>query len=187
MGRLVSYAKHSSGIIVPLLYTADDAKRLVQFAKFPPMGQRGFGSPFPMEKFSGQTAAEYLQQANDSLVTIVQIETKEALENVSSSLHASTIYEIVDTKVEQINEIVNVPGIDVLFVGPYDLGNNLGFPILDGTMHEELKEAIAKVLQVAKENGKRTGIYCTSGDQARQYADQGFHMVLLGPPALSRL
>ena len=73
------------GIIVPLLYTAEDAKKLVQSAKFPPMGQRGFGSPFPMEKFGGPTSAEYLQQANESLVTIVQIETKEALQNVRLS------------------------------------------------------------------------------------------------------
>ena len=70
------------GIIVPLLYTAEDAIKLVKSAKFPPVGHRGFGSPFPMEKFSGQTTQEYLQQANNSLLTIVQIETKEALQSV---------------------------------------------------------------------------------------------------------
>ena len=70
------------GILVPLLETAEDAKKLVQSAKFPPSGTRGFGSPFPMERFGGPTMTEYLQQANDSLVTIVQIETKEALDNV---------------------------------------------------------------------------------------------------------
>ena len=70
------------GIIVPLLRTAEDAKALVQSAKFPPVGQRGFGSPFSMEKFGGISQTEYLQQANDSLLTIVQIETKEALQNV---------------------------------------------------------------------------------------------------------
>ncbi|MCJ1372285.1 hypothetical protein MMC20_003508 [Loxospora ochrophaea] len=145
------------GILVPLLYTPGDAKKLVQSAKFPPRGQRGFGSPFPMEQFGGPTGQEYLQQANDSLLTMVQIETKEALENV--------------------DEIAKVDGIDVLFVGPYDLGNNIGHPILDGVIHEELKNAIAKILQVAKENNKKSGIYCISGDQARQYADQGFHMI----------
>lgn len=55
---------------------------MVKSAKFPPVGQRGFGSPFPMEKFSGQTTQEYLQQANESLLTIVQIETEEGLKNV---------------------------------------------------------------------------------------------------------
>ena len=71
------------GIIVPLLKTAKDAHHLIQAAKFPPTGQRGFGSPFTMEKFGGITQTEYLMQANDHLLTIVQIETKEALENVS--------------------------------------------------------------------------------------------------------
>lgn len=70
------------GIIVPLLETAEDARRLVRSAKFPPKGNRGFGSPFAMERFGGVSMTEYLQQSNDALVTIVQIETKQALENV---------------------------------------------------------------------------------------------------------
>lgn len=73
------------GIVVPLLYTAEDARRLVQSAKFPPLGQRGYGSPFTMHAFKDPTGFEYLEQANEGLVTIVQIETKEALENVSLS------------------------------------------------------------------------------------------------------
>ena len=70
------------GIIVPLLETAEDAKKLVQSAKFPPFGNRGFGSPFSMEKFGGISQTDYLKQSNESLVTIVQIETREALQNV---------------------------------------------------------------------------------------------------------
>ncbi|KAF2460862.1 2,4-dihydroxyhept-2-ene-1,7-dioic acid aldolase [Lineolata rhizophorae] len=147
------------GVVVPLLYTADDARRLVSSAKFPPQGTRGFGSPFPMASFGnpGPTASEYLQEANDALVTVVQIETKEALENV--------------------DEIAGVPGVDVLLVGPFDLGNNIGFPILDGAMAPELHDAIARVLGAAARAGKRTGIYCTSGQQGRTYAEMGFNMV----------
>ena len=81
------------GIIVPLIYTADDVKKLVQSAKFPPIGQRGFGSPFSMGMFDVQgamTGLQYLQQANEALVTIVQIETKEALENVRTSSGQTT-------------------------------------------------------------------------------------------------
>lgn len=72
------------GIVVPLLYTPEDARKLVQTAKFPPIGQRGYGSPFSMGAFGDPSGLEYLQQANDALVTIVQIETKEAFENVSA-------------------------------------------------------------------------------------------------------
>lgn len=127
-------------------------------AKFPPQGIRGFGSPFPMERFHPDLGAgDYLQQANDALLTIVQIETKEALENV--------------------DEIAAVPGIDVLFVGPFDLGNNVGHPIIAGKMHADLHAAIAKVLGAAKAAGKKAGIFCTSGEQSKAYADQGFHMI----------
>lgn len=73
------------GIIVPLLYTVEDAKRLVESAKFPPRGKRGFGSPFSMGAFDNQgnlSGFEYMNAANDNLLTIVQIETKEAFENV---------------------------------------------------------------------------------------------------------
>lgn len=70
------------GIVVPLLYTADDARRLVRSAKFPPVGNRGFGSPFAMGSTGNVSQTDYLLQANDALLTIVQIETREALENV---------------------------------------------------------------------------------------------------------
>jgi len=145
------------GIIVPLLKTEADARQVVDGCKFPPQGARGFGSPFPMGSFNkGLTQTEYLQQANESLVTIVQIETKEALAN--------------------IKEIAAVPGIDVLFIGPFDLGNNIGHPI-QGSMAPDLKEAIATILRTANEAGKAAGIYATSGEQARAYAQQGFHLI----------
>ena len=143
---------------MPLLYTAEDAKRLVLSAKFPPLGQRGFGSPYAPDRFSASlSSSEYLQQANDAILTMVQIETKEAVENVDA--------------------IAAVPGIDLLFVGPFDLGNNIGHPILSGRMHDNLHAAIAKVLKAANQAGKKAGIFCTSGEQAKGYADQGFHMI----------
>jgi 4-hydroxy-2-oxoheptanedioate aldolase len=152
------------GIVVPLLYTAEDARTLVQSAKFPPVGRRGYGSPFTMGSFAVQgdlSGLEYLQNANESLLTIVQIETKEAFKN--------------------LDEIAKVEGIDVLFIGPWDLGNNLGYPVTD-EFAPELKAAIAKILEVAKANGKKAGIYCTGGEMAKMYADHGFDMVWLSHP-----
>lgn len=152
------------GIVVPLLYTADDARTLVQSAKFPPVGRRGYGSPFTMGSFAAEgdlSGLEYLQNANESLLTIVQIETKEAFQN--------------------LDEIAKVEGIDVLFIGPWDLGNNLGYPVT-GDFAPELKAAIAKILEVAKANGRKAGIYTTGGEMARMYADQGFHMVTTPSP-----
>ncbi|KAF4978052.1 hypothetical protein FZEAL_5517 [Fusarium zealandicum] len=155
------------GIVVPLLRTPDEARQLVQSAKFPPLGKRGFGSPIAPERFNPVPSfTEYLEQANDALLTIVQIETQEALAS--------------------IDEIAAVEGVDVLFIGPFDLGNNIGHPILDGVMAPELKEAIARVLSASQKAGKKTGVYCTGGEQAKLFAEQGFDMmnVVTDYPAL---
>lgn len=76
----------------------------------------------------------------------------------------------------QVDEIAKVPGIDVLFIGPWDLGNNIGRPVI-GEFHEDLNAAIDRIYKAAVSNGKRAGIYCAGGAAAKKYADQGFHMV----------
>jgi 4-hydroxy-2-oxoheptanedioate aldolase len=144
------------GIVVPLIYTVDDAKRLVSSAKFPPQGHRGFGSPLPVQCFNDENLAYYLQNANSTLLTIVQIETASALEHVQ--------------------EIAALPGVDCLLIGPFDLGNNIGRPIL-GDMHQELKDAIEKIKDAAHAEGKKVGIYTNSGPEAKAYADRGFDMI----------
>lgn len=70
------------GISVPMLRTEADARKMVSFAKYPPQGIRGFGPPFAVSRLGLRNAQEYLLNANESLLTIAQIETKEALENV---------------------------------------------------------------------------------------------------------
>lgn len=133
-----------------------------------------------MERFNPNPSfTEYLQQANDTLVTMVQIETKEAL--------------------EVVDEIAAVDGVDVLFIGPFDLGtfatpfpfplpphsvqrtngegNNIGHPIIDGQVAPELKAAIAKVLGACRKAGKKCGIFSVGGAQAKQFAEQGFDLI----------
>ncbi|KAI6902960.1 Phosphoenolpyruvate/pyruvate domain-containing protein [Hortaea werneckii] len=145
------------GLMVPLVRSVEDAKNTVKYSKFPPRGTRGLGSPFSMEKFSPEiTQMQYLQEANDATVVILQIETAKALENV--------------------RRIAAVPGVDVLLVGPFDLGNSIGHPIMQADMDPELHEAIAEIHSAAQESGKWSAIYCRDGDQARHYAEQGFNM-----------
>jgi 4-hydroxy-2-oxoheptanedioate aldolase len=144
------------GIVVPLIYTVDDAKRLVASAKFPPEGHRGFGSPLPVQCFNDEPLTYYLQNANSTLQTIVQIETASAL--------------------QYVDEIAAIPGVDCLLIGPFDLGNNIGRPVL-GEMHQELKDAIEKIKEAAHAAGKKVGIYTNSGEQAKMYADRGFDMI----------
>ena len=162
------------GILVPMLESVQDARDVVRYSKLPPVGCRGLESLLAVEKFVQQyprpesegggmvvrelSGIEYAEQANESLVIAVQIETKAALENV--------------------REIAAVPGIDVLFIGPFDLGINIGHPISgSGVMDAELVGAIQTIHEAAQAAGKKTGIYCDSGEQAREYAERGFCMM----------
>lgn len=146
------------GIMVPLVRSVEDAQNVAKFSKFPPTGTRGLGSPFSMEKFSPEISQmQYFQEANEATIVILQIETASAL--------------------EQVKDIAAVPGIDALLVGPYDLGNSIGHPVLKAEYDPELKDAISKIHEAAQAAGKYSAIYCGSGEQARSYADQGFNMV----------
>lgn len=129
-----------------------------------------------MERFNpAPTMTEYLQQANDSLLTMVQIETREALNSVE--------------------DIAAVEGIDVLFIGPFDLGqserhgyqsrdesnrvagNNIGHPVINGVIKKELSDAIDRILEATHKAGKKAGIFCTSGEQSKFFGDKGFDMI----------
>ena len=145
--------------MVPLITSVADAQNVAKYAKFPPQGTRGLGSPFSMEKFHPDISQmQYFREANSSTVVILQIETKTAL--------------------DAVREIAAVEGIDVLLIGPYDLGNNIGHPVFDATKFDpELEEAIETIHQATQAAGKCSAIYTSSGDAARGYADRGFNMV----------
>ncbi|KAH9237511.1 hypothetical protein K456DRAFT_1747329 [Colletotrichum gloeosporioides 23] len=130
-------------ILVPLIRTVEEAKQLVRKAKFPPQGIRGFGSLIALERFNpNPTLTEYLHQANDALLKIIQIETREAYDNVQSIA-----------------------------------GNNIGHPVQNGVMPPELEDALDRILTAAHNAGKKCGIYCKDGAQAKHFASQGYDMV----------
>lgn len=156
------------GILVPMIKTPEDARKVVRACKLPPEGERGLEPLLAVEKFVEQhphggpvtplTGFEYYQQANSSLVTAVQIETKEALENVE--------------------EIASIPGVDVVFIGPFDLALNIGCPLIDvSNPGKELSEAMDKIKKAAKAAGKAVGIYLDTGVQAKEFAGKGYDMI----------
>lgn len=155
------------GIIVPLIETVEDAKKIVKYSKFPPDGNRGLGSPLSFEKFVvGRTGdikeismADYYRDSNKSLLVIVQIETASAL--------------------QQVKEIAAVDGIDVLFVGPADLGNSIGHSMVtNGGKHPpQLDEAIDTINKAAHDAGKASAMYTGGGDEGKVYVQKGFNMV----------
>ncbi|TFY51261.1 hypothetical protein EVG20_g11081, partial [Dentipellis fragilis] len=138
--------------------TAAQAALVASEARFPPAGVRGFGSPFTHGVWgTGMSAAEYLAGANGSVLVLVQIETREAVGNLEA--------------------IAAVEGVDVLFIGPFDLSLSLGFPTPSPDPHPEVEKVIQHILQVGHAAKKKVAIFCTSGAQAAIRAKQGFDMV----------
>ncbi|KAF8157221.1 Pyruvate/Phosphoenolpyruvate kinase-like domain-containing protein [Crassisporium funariophilum] len=144
------------GVLVPLVSTAAKAREVVADSRFPPAGRRGFGSPFTHGTWE-MTSTEYLKSANSSILVMVQIENKEAVDNVQ--------------------EIAEVVGVDVLFIGPYDLSISLGYPAPSPDPHPEIEKVIQNILKVAHSSQKKCAIFCTSGAQASKRAEEGFDMI----------
>ena len=98
----------AQGIVVPMINTAQEAAAAVRFARYPPLGDRGAGGLIPHYGFGTTSHVEYVQNANREILVAVQIETREAFENIDA--------------------IVATPGIDLIFIGPFDLHISLGLP-----------------------------------------------------------
>lgn len=143
------------GVLTPMCHTAEDAKKIVAFSKYPAKGgSRGYGPLFAIHAFPGVAAGDdYDGSADANLMVAVQIESRQGVENVDA--------------------IAAVPGLDMLLIGPFDLALQLGVP-RGGDEHEA---AIQSVLRACKAHGKKAAIFCTGGEQAAQRAAQGFDMV----------
>lgn len=116
----------AAGVIVPLVRTADDVRKAVAACKYPPEGIRGYGPRRPT-KYGQQAGPEYIRTANESIIIAVQIEHSDAVNN--------------------IEEILEVPGLTTIVIGPNDLSGSYGH--LGETSHPVVVEAIETVIDKA--------------------------------------
>jgi len=109
----------------------------------------------------GKTVAvDYLREANDGTLTLAMIETQEALTNVDA--------------------IAASPGIDALFIGPYDLSVALSGGKAQDIQAAEVERAIDRICQTATKAGKIPGIYCRNAERALAMAKRGFRFLAVG-------
>lgn len=144
--------------MVPMVNTASIARDIVQWSKFPPMGARGQGSSFSAMA-SGLSLPEYIRNANRTLITAVQIETPEAVENV--------------------DEIAAVEGIDALFIGPNDLALSLLGYVPARWDEQEFLDAIEKTRLAGIKYNKHVGILARNAVHARELSGR-FNWVAIG-------
>ncbi len=151
------------GIIIPLVNSREEAEQAVNAMKYPPWGERGAG--LSRAQCYGIAMGEYMQSANDEVMTILMIEHIKAVEN--------------------IEEILSVKGVDSIMVGALDLSGSMG--LLGQTDHADVEAAIQKVLAAAKAAGMPCGIITVDPDTANRRIKEGFTNLIIGIDVLNLL
>ena len=146
------------GIMVPMVETAQQAQLIADSARYPPDGRRGAAFGIAHDDYSGGDIVEKIASANQHVHVIAQIETALGVENAEA--------------------IAAIEGIDVLWVGHFDLSNSLGIP---GQFdHPRFVEAVEHVLETCRNSGKTPGFMAGGISDGTQLLDQGFRMLAYG-------
>ena len=145
----------AAGLLVPMVNTADQAKEIMRYAKYPPMGERGVALSRAHSSYGRPNAAEYLDQANQTTFIAVQAESPRAIENLES--------------------IASTPGVDAIFVGPADLSVGMGIP--GQITHPKEVEAIETVLAICQKHDVVPGIHMSKRETLKDWIRRGMRFV----------
>jgi len=144
------------GVVVPHVSTHNAAKKLVSSVKYPPLGGRGF-TPFSKAGgFTNSKASDYVKIANEATLSVVIIESKEGLKN--------------------LDEIIAVDEVDIVYFGAYDLSQALGHP--GDIYHTDVVKEIRKGVGLVSRQGKWSGGFVPkSKDDVKWLLDMGMHFI----------
>ncbi|MEM7664095.1 MAG: aldolase/citrate lyase family protein [Pseudomonadota bacterium] len=146
------------GIICPMINSRSEAEAFISWMRYPPKGNRSFGPT----RVNFAAGPGYAEEANDELLAIAMIETREAIEN--------------------LEEIVSTPGLDAIYIGPADLtlGAKQGeLPPGFDREEPEMIELIKRILTAAKKGGLRAGLHCGTPEYAVGAIKWGFDLVTI--------
>ncbi|MGV2986136.1 4-hydroxy-2-oxoheptanedioate aldolase [Vibrio sp. E150_011] len=148
-------------LLVPMVNSAEEAKQVVASAYYPPLGHRGIGSALARAS-QWNRIPQYLHRANEHICVLVQVETKEAIDNIEA--------------------ISQIDGIDGIFIGPSDLSGSMGH--IGNPSHPDVVAAIDHAIDVIQTSGKAAGILSLDPRQAKAYADRGVKFIGAGVDTL---
>jgi 4-hydroxy-2-oxoheptanedioate aldolase len=154
IGRVLDMG--ASGVIVPLVDTGDQARRLVMAAKFPPLGERSYGA----RRACDLQGRLYAQNANAEVLLIAQIETPEGLRNV--------------------DDIAAVDGIDAIFLGPDDLMLRLGFKMDETRPIAAVEKDLIAVARACEAHGKLAVSVAFTAETLALCLAHGYHLIAAG-------
>jgi 2-dehydro-3-deoxyglucarate aldolase/4-hydroxy-2-oxoheptanedioate aldolase len=148
----------ADGIMAAQVRTVDETEQIIQWSKFHPRGQRGVNGTGVDGRYGTMPLPEYFKQANDQSFVAIQIENTDAVDNVE--------------------KIAAVKDVDVLFIGPADLGQSMG--LVGDWDHPRVWQAIERVAKAARNAGIHWAILPRSLDYARRCVDLGCRMLSIG-------
>lgn len=146
------------GVMVPMVESDEQATKIVAAAKYPPIGRRGAAFGVAHDEYAPGDLREKMNSANREVLLIAQIETAAGLENVE--------------------RIAAVEGIDVLWVGQFDLTNSLGIP--GDFACPQFQDAMRRIVAAADAHGKATAYMVTNEAEARARLQEGFRCLSFG-------
>ena len=146
------------GILVPMVKTVDEAQAIVDATRYPPQGRRGWG-PLRASQYTVDNE-DYFNRANDNILVFLLIETGEAVENLEA--------------------IGAVPGVDVLYIGMWDLCLSLGLNPLH-MPHPETDAVIERALEVGRKGDVAIGFGESTPEGLQRCQAQGFTVLGYGP------
>jgi 4-hydroxy-2-oxoheptanedioate aldolase len=143
-------------LLLPFVQNPEEAKRAVEFTRYPPNGVRGITGSGRASRYG--RVKDYLKNATDEICVLVQVETREAL--------------------KQIEAIAAVEGIDGVFIGPNDLSASFGH--IGNWGHAEVQDAIKDAALKIRKVGKAAGILTPIEDEAKKFIEWGYTFVAVG-------
>lgn len=148
----------AGGIMAAQIRGAEEARQIVRWAKFPPLGERGLNASNHEGRYATRSLAEHVAACNRDRWLAMQIETLEAL--------------------HEVDEIAATEGVDHLFVGPADLSLALGVP--GEFLHPRCREALGQVARAVEQHGKSWGILVRGREHAVVCRDLGCRLFAYG-------
>ncbi len=152
----------AQGIVVPMVNTRAEAEAAVAAAKYPTAGIRSVGGSLHCMNY-GTDPTTYYARANDEILVVLQAESPEGVANQ--------------------DEILSVPGVDAVFIGPNDLLAQMGHAPSMETQHSQFVEALAHVRTTAQRYGVAAGIHTANHEQCNRRLEEGFRFKALASDA----